>query len=166
MKKGFTLIELLVVVLIIGILSAIALPQYQKAILKARFVNAKVLATSLAQAQRAYFLENDAYATKLGTLTIEMPPDYANASCAEKSYCNYTWGRLWIDSSFVAVLLAKRNSDSTYTDYVGYIVPYATGEKPYCYVYDNSSNKAAYHGLCASETGRTVSLSSHTYTYP
>ena len=72
-NKGFTLIELLVVVLIIGILSAIALPQYQKAVAKARYMQLVTIGRSLLEAQRIYYLANGEYATTFEELDM-VPP--------------------------------------------------------------------------------------------
>ena len=76
--KAFTLVELLVVVLIIGILVAVAVPQYQKAVFKADASRTFVVLKTIGQAQEAYYLANGSYASSLEMLDIQAP---AKDSC-------------------------------------------------------------------------------------
>jgi len=69
-NKAFTLIELLVVVLIIGILAAVALPQYEKAVWKSRAANMQTFLRNVENAQQAYYLANATQATELDELAV------------------------------------------------------------------------------------------------
>ncbi len=70
---GFTLIELLVVVLIIGILAAVALPQYTKAVEKSRTAEAMQVLGDLATAEQLYYMANNKFTGDLSKLDITMP---------------------------------------------------------------------------------------------
>ena len=67
---GFTLIELLVVVLIIGILAAMAMPQYFKAVERSRMAEAITLMDSIAKSQRRKFMQTNRYANRFEGLDV------------------------------------------------------------------------------------------------
>ena len=75
---GFTLIELLVVVLIIGILAAMALPQYFKAVERSRMAEAITIMDSIVKAQRRKFMQTNRYA--LNFEGLDVAPKGANGS--------------------------------------------------------------------------------------
>ena len=100
MKKAFTLIELLVVVLIIGILAAIALPQYQKAVFKSKAAEAALTLRSLRDACNASVLAvgySNCWmrdiSVDLSSLDVEMPgtdADWTMGESKETKYFKYS----------------------------------------------------------------------------
>ncbi len=71
--NAFTLIELLVVVLIIGILAAVAVPQYQKAVEKSKSVQALTMLRTVYNASEAYYLANGTPPTSFDELGVDIP---------------------------------------------------------------------------------------------
>ena len=89
-RKGFTLIEVLIVVLIIAILSAVAVPQYQKAVMKSRYSALMPIAKSLANGNEAYYMDKGQYATSPTELDVagqdEKYPDGTKVDMSRGEY--------------------------------------------------------------------------------
>ncbi len=132
-KVGFTLIELLVVVLIIGILAAGAVPQYQLAVEKSRYATLKATGNALTHAQHLYYLEHGQYACSLNDLALDFPSQ-ARCYIVQQSGCT-AWG----------CSLTKKN--------IHYLTYYYEKGTKYCVVWD-SEESPVRHKICQQETDR------------
>jgi len=154
-NQAFTLIELLVVVLIIGILAAVAVPQYQKAVMKSRYANLKNLTQSIANAQEAYHLANGTYATDFDELSIDPGGTIKNG---EKDYRYFPWGYCKIKPSSGYLQCANENITMWYR--ILYIGECRCGTR---------TNLASQNQICQQETGQTIPVITNTteawYTY-
>ncbi len=82
-SQGFTLIELMIVVAIIGILAAVAIPQYQNFTKKSKASEAKVILDAITTAEASYFAEKDNMTAALGDLgNPESPAKYYTYAAA------------------------------------------------------------------------------------
>ena len=159
---GFTLIELLVVVLIIGILAAVAVSQYKKAVIRSRFVQLKTMAESVAKAEEVYYLAQGDYTNQFKDLDIEMSGSDTrlNVHPGRKS----DWGEciLFINSKahpnssdkYAFIQCIDQKSALGYERFLDWGRPEERGKRT-CF---NMTQDTAslQHQLCAAETGTST----------
>lgn len=110
-NDGFTLIELLVVIVIIGILSAVALPSFLNQGAKAKEVQAKTTVGTVNNAQNAFRTENNSFAPDMTALALGLPNETTN----------YTFA---IASDADTATITATAKDTALKGYVGGVVRY------------------------------------------
>ncbi len=151
-NKGFTLIELLVVVLIIGILAAIALPQYQKTVAKTKFGALKNITRSIADAAARYYLVNNEWPQNYKDLDLDFAvrKDSSNSYLYPKSKNDIDYCSMWYNKNEMAACYTWVSNRL-----LGYYVSYNGSRPKYCYTNSKEDKGHITHKICQEDTGKT-----------
>ena len=138
-QQGFTLIELMIAVVVVGILSAIAIPNYRSYVQKAERGAAKAVMVDLAQTEERYFTNNGAYLA-IAALPTAAPAGWQNYSGSSTNSARYS----------IVVTAGSVNGNSTTSPPItdGYLItarPIPADRDPICGILrlDSTGAKAA-----------------------
>ena len=153
-KQAFTLIELLVVVLIIGILAAVALPQYRLAVAKARYVELKTIVDKITQAQEVYYLANSTYSNRFEELDIDLPAGGVADSSSPNKY-KFDWGFCYTgyNGDGARTVCYNTKTGFGYGRHPQHLPQTENPGRRSCYLYNNTDASDWRNQVCKQETG-------------